>query len=222
LASWKNFGPSVRREVVEALMPNRSGLHDLFAAIESKQVGRGEIDRDVKQLLMSHPDPEIRRRAHRLFEIDLPSDRSRIVATYRRGLDVRGNADRGRAIYEQRCSICHRARERGHAVGPDLMSVQNKSPADLLLAILDPSREMQPNYVAYTLVTNRGEVRSGIIAAESSTAVTLRRAEGKEDRVLRTDIEELVSTGKSLMPEGFEKDISVAQMADLIAYIKSL
>ncbi len=99
--------------------------------------------------------------------------------------------------------------------------MQNKSPADLLIAILDPSREAQPNYVAYTLVTLQGTVYSGIIASESAAGVTLRRAEGKEDHVLRSQIDELTSTGKSLMPEGLEKDIPPDQMADIIAFIKS-
>ncbi len=154
---------------------------------------------------MNHPHTAIRRRARKLFEADLPGDRAKIVADYRPALARSGNSDRGRAIYEKRCSICHRFGQSGHAVGPDLVSVQNKSPADLLIAILDPSREAQPNYVAYTVVTRQGTVYNGLIAAESAAGVTLRRAEGKEDRILRSQIDELVSTGKSLMPEGLGK-----------------
>ena len=63
---------------------------------------------------------------------------------------------------------------------------------------------------------------SGLIAAESAGSLTLRRAEGKEDVVLRSNIETLASNGVSLMPEGLEKEITPAQMADLLAYIKSL
>ncbi len=132
-----------------------------------------------------------------------------------------GKAERGRNVYERRCATCHRFGNTGHAVGPDLVSVQNKSPADLLIAILDPSREAQPNFIAYNVITAQGAVYSGIIAAESSAGVTLRRAEGKEDKILRNQIEEIASTGKSLMPEGLEKDIPPDQMADLIAFIKS-
>jgi hypothetical protein len=58
--------------------------------------------------------------------------------------------------------------------------------------------------------------------AESAAGVTLRRADAKEDRILRTEIEELASTVKSLMPEGLDKDITPSEMADLIAFIKSL
>jgi putative membrane-bound dehydrogenase-like protein len=221
LAGWKGFAPAIRRDVIEGLLHSPSRLNDLFAAIESREVSRSEIERDVKQLLMNHPSTAVRRRARKVFEADLPGNRAKIVAAYRPALARSGNSERGRGVYERRCATCHRFGTSGHAVGPDLVSVQNKSPADLLIAILDPSREAQPNFVAYNLVTRQGTVYNGLIAAESASSVTLRRAEGKEDRILRSQIEDLVSTGKSLMPEGLEKDIPPAQMADLIAFIKS-
>jgi putative heme-binding domain-containing protein len=222
LAGWRTFGPKVRRDCVDALLVNASRLGDLLDAVERGEVGRGEIDRDVKQLLMNHRQSAIARRARGLFEADLPGDRTQVVAAYQPALRAAGSADRGRGVFLKRCSTCHRVGSEGHAVGPDLASTLNKSPADLLMAILDPNREAQPNFVSYTLVTTEGLIHNGIIAAESSASVTLRRAEGKEDQVLRAQIEELVSSGKSLMPEGLEKDIAPAEMADLLAYLKSI
>ena len=58
-----------------------------------------------------------------------------------------------------------------------------------------------------------------MLAAETATSVTLRRAEGAEDTVLRSNIEELRSLSQSVMPEGLEKQIGHQQMADLIAYL---
>jgi putative heme-binding domain-containing protein len=171
---------------------------------------------------MNHPNPRIRDRARSLFAGDRPGNIAATLEAYRPSLDRAVRADRGRTIYEARCATCHRAGDFGHAVGPDLVSVQNKSPADLLVAILDPNREAQPNYISYTLVTHQGTVHTGIIVAESAAGVTLRRADAKEDHILRSEIEELASTGKSLMPEGLDKDIPPPAMADLIAYIKSL
>jgi putative membrane-bound dehydrogenase-like protein len=222
IAAWRNLGPKLRREVIDGLVRKTDWLSELFAAIEARQVGAGEIDRDVKQLLMNHPNPKVRDRARSVFAADRPGNVTATLAAYRPALERATRADRGRAIYERRCATCHRAGEFGHAVGPDLASVQNKSPADLLVAILDPNREAQPNYIAYTLVTHQGIVHTGIIVAESAAGVTLRRADAKEDSILRTEIDELASTGKSLMPEGLDKDITPSEMADLIAFIKSL
>ncbi len=171
---------------------------------------------------MNHPNSTVRNRARKVFAADRPGNVTAILETYRPALERAARADRGRAIYERRCATCHRVGDFGHGVGPDLASVQNKSPVDLLVAILDPNREAQPNYISYTLVTHQGTVHTGIIAAESAAGVTLRRADAKEDRILRSEIEELASTGKSLMPEGLEKDVAPTEMADLIAFIKSL
>jgi putative heme-binding domain-containing protein len=75
-------------------------------------------------------------------------------------------------------------------------------------------------YINYTLATTDGRVMTGIIAGESATSLTLKRAEGASDTVLRTNIDELVSTGISIMPEGVEKEITPEQMADVIALLR--
>ena len=72
------------------------------------------------------------------------------------------------------------------------------------------------------LTYSDGKVYTGLIAAETAASVTLRRAEAKEDVVLRNQLEALVSNGVSLMPEGMEKDLTPQQVADVIAFIKSL
>jgi putative heme-binding domain-containing protein len=61
-----------------------------------------------------------------------------------------------------------------------------------------------------------------MIAAESATSVTLRRAENASDTVLRIDIDVLKSTGMSLMPEGLEKQLDKQAMADLLAYLREV
>jgi putative heme-binding domain-containing protein len=124
-------------------------------------------------------------------------------------------------LYGKTCVQCHRSGTAGHQVGPDLASVQNKSPADLLVAILDPNREAQPSFQTYTAVTRQGTIHTGLIASETAASLTLKRAEAKEDVVLRETLEELISTGQSLMPEGLEKDLDKQALADLIAFIKS-
>ena len=68
------------------------------------------------------------------------------------------------------------------------------------------------------MLTTDGQVITGVIAGETSTAVTLRGADNKTTTVLRVDIDEMHNTGKSLMPEGFEKLIDKQSMADLLTF----
>jgi putative heme-binding domain-containing protein len=90
----------------------------------------------------------------------------------------------------------------------------------VLFNILAPSGEVEPRYLEYIVMTADGQVFTGMIAGETSTAVTLRAADNKTTTVLRVDIEEMQNTGKSLMPEGFEKTIDKRAMADLLAYLQ--
>ena len=150
-----------------------------------------------------------------------PSNRKQVVASYQPTLELTGDVARGRMLLTKTCQQCHRYGTVGHPVGPDLVSVQNKSPADLLIAILDPNREAQPNFQTYTALTKQGTIFTGIISTETAASLTLKRAEAKEDVVLRDTLDELLSNGVSLMPEGLDKDIDQQQLADIIAAIKS-
>ena len=107
----------------------------------------------------------------------------------------------------------------GRQIGPNLVSMQARGAEAILLGVLDPNREVQPQYVAHVAVTGDGRVITGVITSESPTSVTLRAADGTEATIGRDDIEELRSTGKSLMPEGFEKQIDIRGMGDLLSWL---
>ena len=71
-------------------------------------------------------------------------------------------------------------------------------------------------------MTDAGRIVTGIITAETANSLTIRRADGTTETVLRIHIDELRSTGLSFMPEGLEKQIDVPAMADLLAYLNSI
>jgi putative heme-binding domain-containing protein len=91
----------------------------------------------------------------------------------------------------------------------------------LLYDILDPNAKVEPRFTAYTVVTDDGKVYNGLIASETSEAVVLRMAEGKEQTIGRDQIEEIRDSNVSLMPEGIEKDVKLQDMADLLEFLKS-
>jgi hypothetical protein len=73
--------------------------------------------------------------------------------------------------------------------------------------------------VSYAAALKDGRVLTGLIAAETASAITLKRQEGQTDTILRTDLDEMTASGKSLMPEGLENDIKPAELADVFAFI---
>ena len=104
-------------------------------------------------------------------------------------------------------------------MGPNLATIQNRTPGSLLLEILAPNREVQANFTQYLILLDDGRVLSGMITAESPTSLTLTRAEGVQETVLRQNIEEIRGSGKSLMPEGLEQTVTKQEMCDLITFL---
>jgi hypothetical protein len=60
-----------------------------------------------------------------------------------------------------------------------------------------------------------------MLTSESGNSITLVATDGKEHVVLRKDIDALVSSDRSLMPEGLEKDLSAGDIADVIAFVQT-
>jgi putative heme-binding domain-containing protein len=222
VAKWKSLGPSVRREAVEALFARRDRLAALLDGLEARQIAAPDIDPTRQTALLKHPDPAVRRRAEKVLGQSDRPDRAKILESFRPTLALRGDVEHGQAVFKATCATCHVAGNLGIEVGPNLATVANRTPEDILVHILDPNREVAANYVNYTVATDDGRVLTGLIAEETASAVTLKRAEGASDIVPRNRIEQIASNGQSLMPEGLEKGLSPQDFADLIAFLKAL
>jgi putative heme-binding domain-containing protein len=126
-------------------------------------------------------------------------------------------------VFAKVCATCHRLENVGKEVGPDLLAtLRNKSSEQLLIDILDPSREVDPRYVNYVVMTSKGQTYTGLIAAETAASITLRRGEAAEDTLLRSQIEQIQATSQSVMPDGLESQLSRHDLAHLIAYLQAV
>jgi putative heme-binding domain-containing protein len=223
LTSWNGYGPSVRREVVEALFARPQRLPALLAALEDKKVLANQLEPLRIEQLRKLRDAKLRDRVIRALAGQLTSDRRKVVAAYSAALELRSEAAQGKAVFKKNCSVCHRLENEGFEVGPDLLSaLRNKSAEQLLDDILDPSKEVDPRYLNYQITTKKGQTFSGLIAADTAASVTLRRGEKAEDTILRDQIDDIQATGKSVMPEGLEMQLSKQDVADLIAYLRAV
>ena len=125
-------------------------------------------------------------------------------------------------MFQKHCSVCHRVQDLGHVVGPDIVGYSGKPVQSLLIAMLDPNQAVDPRYQAYVVVLNSGRSVTGLIAEETASGLTLLAPEGKRESALRSEVDEIRSTGKSLMPEGFEQNATTDDVNDLWAFFKTL
>ncbi len=219
LAGYRGYTPALRSEVVELLLSRKDRIDALLDAISAGVVAPGQISPARQALLLRNKNAKIRGRAAAVLGQQKASPRKEVVTQYQSALRLSADKARGQKVFERECITCHRLGEKGHEVGPNLATIRHRSAEEVMTHVLDPNREVAPNFVQYVVTIDDGRVSTGIIANETATSITLKRAENVQETILRQNIEELASTGTSLMPEGMEKKIQPQEMADLLAYV---
>ena len=219
LAAWPSLSPRLRAETIEALFSRGPWLAALVEAAEQGTFHLGDLEPARLKSLETHPNAELRKRAAPLVAKVKLGRRQDVVEAYRGVLDARGDISRGRQVFQKICASCHRLEGVGHEIGPNLASFRNRGAEAILVNVLDPNREVNPQYINYVLITDDGRSLTGLVAGETASGVTLRRGDDASDTVPRANIEELRATGLSIMPEGIEKQIDQQAMADLLSYL---
>lgn len=218
---WTSLDPRVRSQCMGVLLARPERAIALLKAIQSGEVNAAVLTTAQATFLREHRQRTVSELAGQVLGANATGQRQTVIDAYLPTLNLTGDAARGRKIYEERCISCHRAANEGHAVGPDLVTVKNTGKEKLLVNILDPNREVRPDYVSYSVETDDGESLVGLIVNETSTSITVRQAYGKEDVVPRSRIHRMHSQAQSLMPEGLEAGLSPQGLADLLQFIET-
>lgn len=219
LEPWRGYTPSLRTEVLELLLARAERIMPVLDAMESGATPGAQISSARRAMLLSHADPAIRSRALALLGGDAPGPRQEVLRQYRSVLTLAGDRMRGKKVFERECASCHRLEDKGFDIGPNLATIRHRTAEEVLTHILDPNREVAPNFAQYMVATDDGRVVTGVIAQETAASITLLRPENVTEEILRQNIDEISHTGVSLMPEGLEQKVPLQEMADLLQYL---
>lgn len=219
LKVWRNLTPRLRDAALGVLLARADRATALLQAVEDGTLRRTDLSTIQVRFLTNHRDARLRAQAARLWAAPAPGKRQAAVDAMMPALQLQGDAAKGRKIFSERCVSCHRLGGEGFMLGPDLTSVRNNGKEKLLISIIDPNREVLPQYIGFDVETKDEESVSGIMAAESATSVTVRQAYGKETVVPREHIAGIRSQGQSLMPEELEAALSPQNFADLLEFV---
>ena len=213
--------PNIRRTIVDSLITRQELASKLAASIHDGKVQWAELDSLQRQLLLNRLNATARKNLEELVSARTAVDRNELLSTYVNAYADNLDVEVGKKMFVQHCQSCHAIGQTGNRVGPDLTAVAGRLPSDIIVDVLDPNRSVAADGFGYAILTKDDEVLSGLIAGETSTSVTLKKAGGELVSILRDDIQELRHLGKSLMPEGFERSLSPKELASLVAYLKS-
>jgi putative heme-binding domain-containing protein len=215
---FKRLSPRLRSETLGVLLLRPDRAMALLNGISSGQLRAQDLPSTQAMFLRNHRDPQVQALARKLL-IPPTGTRDDVIAQYRSALSLQGDAKAGKLVYEARCISCHHVAGEGSSVGPDLMTVRSAGKEKMLVNILDPNREVAPNFLAYLVETRDGESLTGIIVNETAASLTVRQAYGKDTVVMRSDVKRMESQKMTLMPEGLEAGLKPQDFANLLEFL---
>src|SRR5579864_2257313 len=219
LAAWP---PSARKSAVGVLLGRTDFIRVLLDGIEKGQAQLSDLALDQREALAAHSDRRIAARAKALLAKGggLPDpDRQKVIDEFLPNLKKTGDPVAGKLVFKNNCAKCHRHSGEGEQIGPDLTGMSVHPKEHLLIDILDPSRSVEGNYRVYRVEMKDGRTFSGLLASETKTTIELVDAETKRHVLQRSEIDELQASNKSLMPEGFEKQLKPEDLVNLLEFL---
>jgi quinoprotein glucose dehydrogenase len=220
----ENSPKKIKQEAIKsaatfASEPAKKWLLSLLKQVEQKTYP-AELRLDVVLSAQVHADQAIRAAAKNyLQQLESESDPSARFADTIAG----GDFEAGKLIFETKsevsCIRCHRVDGTEVAVGPNLAHVGSKRTRQHLLdSIVQPNKEISERFGQIKVQTIDGLLLTGLLQEDTETALKLLDADGQTTMILKQDIED-VQPGLSSMPLDLVKQLSLAELRDLIEFL---
>jgi putative heme-binding domain-containing protein len=133
---------------------------------------------------------------------------------------------RGQALFASgkgTCIACHKIGELGRAIGPDLSKIGAiRTERDLAESIVFPSSTLARDYEAHLFETSDGQTALGVVRSHTAEGLLIVDISGQEKTLLHAQIVSDTVLTESLMPMGLDATLSRPELADLIAWLRSL
>lgn len=208
--------PTHQQMAFEAILKRPEALGTLLEGVKAGKINREVFAPGDVARLRSHPNKQIAKRANDLFKVDNAA-KDAIIAKLVPEVEKAGDAAKGKMYFTAACAVCHKLGDIGVAVGPPLDGMGAHGPAELLVHIVDPNREVDPSFWAFNITTKKGETLVGVVTSENSATVTLATQVGVRE-IAKSDIDKRENTRRSLMPEGLDA-LGPEPLRDILAFI---
>ena len=145
-------------------------------------------------------------------------------ATIERIAKTKGNLKRGGKLFtSQGCAICHTTTNGQNPKGPHLADISKRyKTSEIIQSILNPNAVVAQGFDTYSFILSDKSVHLGFVTSESADTISIRNAAGVASRLPIKQIKKREKIPASSMPPGLVAGLTPEQLADLLAYIKSI
>ena len=220
---FQSLGQSQRVDAVAVMVTRRDWSLQLLAAIRAGSVEKESVNAFSIEQLRAFGDESIDAAVDQFWPADSTAAQkvqeiSRLRELMTRDYLEKGDASRGRLLFYQTCFKCHQLYGEGGRVGPDLTGSGRKQVDYLLSNLLDPSAEVDAAYKLTTIITTAGRLYSGFVIYQDDRVVRL-RTQNADVQLQMKEVDEIIPTNKSMMPEGMLRELNDGQIQDLFLYL---
>ena len=219
---WSSLSPRLRLAASDVLLSRTAWIEVMLDRAGQGGFALNDLDPARLATLRSNKDSKIKQSITVLLNSSGVGNRKDILERYQASLKLPSNPLRGKQVFAKSCSACHRLDGVGYELAPNIAAYKFRGADAILQNVIEPNREVNPQYVTYTILTKDERIVTGMISHESEASITLLRGENISEVVARAEIAEMKSSKMSLMPEGLESQIDLQGMSDLISYILAL
>jgi putative membrane-bound dehydrogenase-like protein len=220
--AWNHLPTEAQTAVFDTVLKRADWSHAFLDAVKAKTVDVTTLGPANSYRLRTHQNKKVAERAERLLDELNPTAKLKkdAIAKLAPIVEQKGDAAKGKALFQVTCATCHKFGDFGAEIGPGLTGMGSHGASELLSAIVDPNAEVDPSFLAWNLETKDGQLFNGVIESENPTTITLKSLAGVQ-QIKVADLKSRVNTGRSLMPEGFD-GLGGETLRDIIAYMQSV
>ena len=222
LGSLNDFQKS---EFTKTLSSSRPGAQTLLSLLNEGRFSEDEIDNWTLDRMLS-----ANIKAPRLRALQTKRKQNK-EAAFKKTFDTvmkiaeSGSGDplKGRPLFTSLCLACHSTGGEGIGWAPALDGSCHRDNEGLLTAVIDPSAAMEGAYRLRRILKTDGTTIEGYLERQNKHGATLRFMGGGSLFVSNSEIKTVQQVqGRSSMPEGLIDNLPQEQLADLLAYIRTL
>jgi len=213
----------VQLAAVMALAGSPEGIERLLKAKEAESAAIDLLaEFKVRELLDANALPAQQTRLKQLLATgdDERTARKKLIEDRIAGFRETGQRkEKGRALFEANCAICHQIGGKGGMIGPQLDGIGNWGVRALTEKILDPNRNISESFRTYNIVMNDGKKQSGLYRRTEGEVMVFADITGKEFKVVKKDLKSHTPSPFTLMPDQFRHIFSEEEFGALLEYL---